>query len=351
MLVDVGFHGTVGLAIERAAKGRLATCWHQLLAVAAESIEHAWTDGSDVRAFSGGPAAHTDAAPELIRHAAVLEAVLVAGASTCGYVEEHGRVLPRTEAARCLDEQAAALAACRDGIAAFQRAWLSLRRSKPEAVSRLTGERPRLLRQVQRFVALPTAAEAAHVGGLWHEHNGGSTSVDRLCDAAAVPPDVDAATFLAATSGGARAYGRQWLWPQGVVTQKWPGYLAARHGAARSAGEIPALASLAQRVLGAGVSRCLVYGAGDAGRALAASLRTRGVTVAGFVDRSERLRATCVEGLPVLAPSDALAGDCHTYAVGSLAFAAQITADLARLYEARPGQLQLFAATSLEPRS
>jgi len=343
MLVDVGFHGTMGLAIERATRGRLATRWHQLLAVGAESIERAWTDGADVRAFTGGPAAHLDTAPELIRHAAVLEAVLVSGPSTCGYIEEDGRVRPRTEPARHTAEQAAALAACRDGIVAFQRVWLSLRGSSPEVVSRLVGDRHVLLRQLHRFVRLPTAAEAAHVGGLWHEHNGGSTSQDRLCDVSAIPHDLDATAFLAAAGGGASAYGRTWLWPPGVVTQRWPGYLAAHYGVAQSANEIPALAALAQRVQGAGVARCLVYGAGDAGRALAASLRARGVTVAGFVDRSERLRGTFVEGLPVLAPSDAVAGECHTYAVGSLAFATQIADDLGRLYADRPGQLQLFA--------
>jgi hypothetical protein len=281
----------------------------------------------------------------------VLEALLVTGDSTCGYVEENGRVRPQTEAAQRCERQAAWRAACRDGVAAFQRGWSSLRRSHPRTVSRLIGERHSLLQQLHRLVALPTADEAARVGGLWHEHNGGSTSAERLCDARHVPCDVDAGTFLSATSGGARAYGRQWLWPQGLVTQRWPGFLAGRYGAAGASKEIPALAALAQRVQGAGVSRCLVYGAGDAGRALAASLRARGVTVAAFVDRDERLRATCVEGLPVMAPRDALTGDCHTYAVGSLAFAEQIVADLRRLYEPRPGHLRSFAASDAEAAS
>lgn len=351
MLVDVGFHGTIGLAIERAARGRLAACWHQLLAVGAESVERAWTEGSDVRPFSGGPAAHADVVSELIRHAAVLEATLVAGPSTSGYVMDGGRIRPRVDAARYPEHQDACLAACRDGIGAFQRAWLSLRRSKPSVIAGLISGRHLLLRQVHRLVALPTAAEAARLGGLWHEHNGGGTTVEPLCDVSAVPQDVDAASFLAATSGGARAYGRQWLWPQGVATLRWPGYLIARYGGAGPAGEIPALAALAERVRGAGISRCLVYGAGDAGRALMSSLSARGVTVAGFVDRSERLRGTVVEGLTVLAPADAVAGECHAYAVGSLAFAEQITADLRRFYDARPGYLRVFAATGLEAQS
>jgi FMN phosphatase YigB (HAD superfamily) len=347
-LVDIGFHGTIGLAIERATRQHAGTRWHQFLAVGADSLELAWTNGSDVRAFAGGPGTHAEAVPELIRHAAVLEALLVTGPTTCGYAEEHGTVRARTEPLRGTARQDAFRVACRAGVLAFQQAWLSLRRSKPALAARIASERNRFVQQLHRLVVRPTAAEAAHIGALEHEHNGGGTAAEPLCDVGGVPSDVDAPTFLRATSGGAHAYGRRWLWPQGVVQQKWPGYLAVGDGAASAPGELPALAELAQRVREAGLARCLVYGAGDAGRALAVSLRVRGVTVAGFVDRSERLQGTCVEGVPVQRPSAALAGDCHAYAVGSLAFAEQIAADLQKLYEARPEVLRLFVSSAPE---
>lgn len=78
------------------------------------------------------------------------------------------------------------------------------------------------------------------------------------------------------------------------------------------------MSELAQRMASAGVRELLIFGSGDAGRALARVAPDFGLRVRGFV-RSDAGAAEAVDGLPVQAIADAARGDCHTYAIGSFA--------------------------------
>ena len=133
------------------------------------------------------------------------------------------------------------------------------------------------------------------------------------------------------------------------MTSRWPRYLRARWEELRDdAGRAPALVRLARRARRQGVRECLVYGAGDAGRTVASALRDEGVSIRGFVDRNERLWNTTIDGLTICGPHQSLLGDCHTYVVGSMAFADAIRGDLLALYGARAGVLRIISVVDHE---
>lgn len=348
-LVDLGFHGTTGRAIERIAASRLDTRWCQMLAIGSPSVERLWLAGADVRVFLGGPGGDTELVAPLIAHAAVLEALLVTGATTVGYTENAGTIEPQRSAAQMPDWQEEALESCHRGIRAFQRIWLGAH-TQGGATMAQSLERRTLVEILHRLVELPTLEEATALGALVHQHNGGSDAQERLV-AAAPPPGADAEDFLLSHRQHARAYGRTWLWPQGAVTQRWPRHLIAPwEGVRGDHGPASALTQLARRARRQGVRRCVVYGAGDAGRTLAAALRDEQITVTAFVDRNDRLWGQVVDGAPVVAPATALAGSCHTYVVGSLAFASQIESDLRTLYAARLPELRVLSTAVVEER-
>ncbi len=347
-LVDLGFHGTVGVAIERLMSGSSHTRWTQFLAIGAESVERLWFEGRDVRAFVGGPGSLSDLVPALVRHAAVLEAMLVSGETTVGYLDRPEGVAPVTSARQCPHEQHEAVDACHRGILAFQRAWIETDASTQRAFS-AREDRRSLCEMLHRLIDLPSPEEADWIGALAHEHNSGTAARERLVPLAPLAAGASPEDVLEGT-------GTEWqtmvvpvLWPQGLVTARWPGYLRSRWTDLRGdAGRVPALVRLARRARRQGVRECLVYGAGDAGRSLAAALRDEGVSIRGFVDRNERLWSSTIDGLPVRAPHQAMAGDCHTYVVGSMAFAQAIRHDLAALYASRDADLRVVSLAETE---
>jgi hypothetical protein len=346
-LVDLGFHGTVGVAIERLMCASIHTRWTQFLAIGAESIERHWFEGRDVRAFVGGPGSLSDLAPALVRHAAVLEAMLVSGQTTVGYIESPDCVVPVTASRQCPHEQYEAVRACHRGILAFQRAWIDADGSPQRAWSSLD-DRRRLCEMLHRLIDLPSPEESDWIGALAHEHNSGTVARERLVPLAGLPAGVLPEDVLEGATGGETIVAPA-LWPQGLVTIRWPGYLRSRWTDLRGdAGRVPALVRLARRARRQGVRECLVYGAGDAGRSLAAALRDEGVSIRGFVDRNERLWSSTIDGLPVRAPHEAMAGDCHTYVVGSMAFAQAIRQDLAALYASRDAGVTVVSLADTE---
>jgi len=75
------------------------------------------------------------------------------------------------------------------------------------------------------------------------------------------------------------------------------------------------------RLARAALPRALVYGAGDAGRQLAAGMVTsHEMRVVGFIDDDERLHGHTLSGLPVYAPDD-IAGLVETQSIGTVLLA------------------------------
>jgi hypothetical protein len=136
-------------------------------------------------------------------------------------------------------------------------------------------------------------------------------------------------------------------WPEVRVLEHQPGeriVLVAEGGAKApaAAGAADAvlavyterMSELAQRMAASGVRDLLVFGAADAGRALARVAPDFGLRVHAFV-RSDAAIGETVDGLPVWSLADAAMGVCHTYAIGSFGSAPAMLTAIEAVYAGR----------------
>jgi FMN phosphatase YigB (HAD superfamily) len=321
-IVDLGFKGTTGAALAQADTGRR---FHQFLVFGAEAVTRLWRDGHDVRVFAASATEHPDLAGPIVRHPAVLESLLINGGTTRGYQVNDQGVTPVLEDPRTPSEQQRAAANCRAGILVFQDQWLAWRQHSPRAASAVIAARRLLTAPVHRLITMPTADEAARLGRLQHEDNDGGLSMRGIVNSTQ-------------DENGT-------LWPQGAAEARWPGEIERQWRAMAGSpdgapGAIPALALRARE---AGVRHLLVWGAGEVGSALVRACRDAGLDVAGVTDSNPALWGSSVEGVPVLSPAEARVRGPHVYAIGSLAFAADIEQTLRREYDSATDILRVFS--------
>ena len=324
-IVDLGFKGTTGAALAQTDTGRR---FHQFLVFGAEAITRLWRDGHDVRVFAAGPTEHADLAGSVVRHPALLEALLVTGGTTRGYRATADGVVPVLEDLRTPSNQQRAAANCRAGIMAFQDRWLAWRALRPRSAAAVTQSRRLLTTPVHRLLTMPTPDEASRLGSLQHEDNDGGLSMRPIAHMA---------------TGDLPC-----LWPAGASEQRCPGDIERRWRLAAGTpdGAPGAIPAVALRARAAGVRRLLVWGAGEMGTALVRACRTAGLDVAGVTDSNPALWGSSVEGVPVVSPVEARTRGPHVYAIGSLAFATDIEQALRREYTAASDTLQVFSPSS-----
>jgi hypothetical protein len=192
---------------------------------------------------------------------------------------------------------------------------------------------------------MPTPDEATQLGRLVHEDNDGGLSLRPIVDMTLASGAPSAAAFLAEALEATTDFDRLCLWPAGVCESRWPGEIERnwRLAAGAADGAPGAIPALALRARAAGVRRLLVWGAGEMGSALIKACRTAGVDVAGVTDSNPALWGSSVEGVPVLSPGEARTRGPHVYAIGSLAFAADIEQALRREYRTTSDRLQVFS--------
>jgi FMN phosphatase YigB (HAD superfamily) len=340
-VVDLGFKGTTGAALAKADTGRRI---HQFLVFGAEAVTRLWRDGHDVRVFAAGPTDHADMAGAIVRHPALLEALLITGGTTRGYRTDGLGIVPVLEDVRTPGDQQRLAANCRAGILVYQDCWLAWKERRPRAASAVSAERRLLTAPVHRLLTMPTAEEASRLGRLLHEDNDGGTSVRPIVNNALAASAPSAIAFLASVLEAATDFDRACLWPAGSCEQRWPGAIERqwRLVAGASDGAPGAIPALALRAREAGVRRLVVWGAGEIGSALVRACRTAGLDVTGVTDSNPALWGSSVEGVLVLSPAEARDRGPHVYAIGSLAFAADIEQALRREYASAPS-LQVFS--------
>ena len=98
----------------------------------------------------------------------------------------------------------------------------------------------------------------------------------------------------------------------------------------------------------ANVRDLLIYGSGEVGGALVDLCRAARVSVRAFVETHGDGHGTA-HGLPVIAPSAAAAGDCHTYAIASFGSAPAILGALETAYRGSLFTYQAFTAPGPAP--
>ncbi len=319
-LVDIGFQGTTGLRIERAvvASDRRV---HQFLLFGKDSVQQLWQRGHDVRVYAAGPDHHADFAGLIARYPAVLEAVLMEGGTTLGYRLSGDRVVPVLDESLVPETQRALVAACRRGIAAFQDRWLDWRLLRSQAADAVVSAPRALIEPLHRLLTMPTSEEASRLGALVHEDNDGGLSARTISES---------------------------LWPAGRHEEQHPGATERewRQIAGTVDGAPPAIPAVAMKVREAGVRRCIVWGAGEAGIALVRACRVEGIEVPAVTDSDPALWGSAIEGVPVVSPEEARRQGADVYAIGSLAFASDIELALRRRYIEASQPVRIFSATN-----
>ncbi|WP_007517748.1 MULTISPECIES: hypothetical protein [Pseudofrankia] len=175
VLVDLGWDGTTQALLARllTATGREVKPVGLYLATGPVALEHRLA-GHRMEGYlaSGGQPARL--AGQLLRAPAVVEQVAMADTGRLASFDETST--PLLGLTRTSRTQLAQRAAAQDGARAFQQEWLRCRRaesldSPDSALPSLGGDSARLalLRMLARFVARPTAAEAAAFGSWRHD--------------------------------------------------------------------------------------------------------------------------------------------------------------------------------------
>jgi hypothetical protein len=347
-LVDLGFHATIGRALELAA-GSATRQFHHFLMFGAETVARLWASGCDVRVFAAGPGQNADLAGIISRHPALLETLLIEAGTTLGYDQTaSGVIAPRLQSDDVSEAQRTATRTCRAGVLAFQERWLEWKAVLPDSADSVIAERRALAQIVHRAIDFPTSEEAKHLGALVHEDNFGGRSATELANPAHIPSGIDADAFLNATLSAAPAFGRSWHWPAGVCERRWPGHLERRWRQALGTLDAapPAMPRLAMHMRQAGVRRCIVWGAGEAGQALMRAIRQEGIEVLAITDSNPAVWGTSVDGVQVVSPADVRRLGHHVFAVGSCAFASDIEATLRAQYSENPNTLRIFSPVS-----
>ena len=343
--VDLGFHCSIGRALDRTQRADSPRRHHHFLLFAAESVARLWAEGADVRVFGAGPVADADLAGPIARHPALFESVLIQGGTTLGYRRADGEVVPVVDESRLPHDMQAAAAACRAGIKRFQACWLQWARQRPALARQVTSNRRGLVAPLHRLLTMPTTEEATRFGAFVHEDNDGGRSTRVLADRATRPADTDPERFLRAASSAAVPFDRATLWPAGACEQRWPGFIERRwrDAAGTPDGTPPVMPALASRMKQDGVRECLVWGAGEAGIALVRAVRREGLSVLLVTDSNPAYWGTDVDGIPVVAPAEAYRRGNHTFAIGSCAFAGEIERALQQHYATAPERARIFS--------
>lgn len=344
-LVDVGFHGSTGMALERATSGA-GRHFHQFLLFGADNLRRLWTEGRDVRVYGAGPGESADLAGPISRYPALLETLFMDGGTTLGYRQKNNIVVPVLDEVLVPETQQANTAACRAGILAYQDRWLDWRLLRSSCADAVVASPRVLVESLHRLLTMPTFDEASRLGALVHEDNDGGNSIRTIADASHLPSELSLEQFLRDAEASASDSSQEWLWPAGVCEQRWPGMLEERWRQAIGTrdGAPPAIPAVARKVKAAGVRRCVIWGAGEAGAALIRACRAENIEIQAVTDSNPALWGSTVEGVAVVSPEEARRQDTNAYAIGSLAFAADIELALKRRYSAAAVPVHIFSA-------
>ncbi|MBF0517264.1 MAG: HAD hydrolase-like protein [Nitrospirae bacterium] len=335
--VDFGFQGTIQNNIQQALKhaGIEASMTH-LVALGEENLRYLILERLDIRGFAGGGGENLDMIRRINRSPAVLEDIIIEGiGTTIGYRNsKDGTITPVLETNLTPEAEIEKKRVCVNGILGFQAMWFHFTKSKPALTTSIMARKRQLIALCHRLVDMPTPQEAQLLSTLHHEDNYGSDSAAQICKDAdmklldALGPE----KFLDKTRLGFN-YG-QVLWPQGVVSLKYPTYIFKRYSAVNnSMNYFSMMNDMVSLMVDEGIRQCVVYGAGDIGLIVLQAAEINGLTVVSIVDRNENLWGGYINGIEIISLSSATKGQVHCYAVASHLFAIEIVKAIEAAYE------------------
>ncbi|MBF0567863.1 MAG: hypothetical protein HQK95_03250 [Nitrospirae bacterium] len=336
--VDFGFQGTIQNNIHYALKheGIDAAMTH-LVALGEENLRQLIFNGIDIRGFAGSGGENLDMIRKINRSPAVLEDLIIEGiGTTTGYKEgADGQIAAVLEKNLIPEDEIEKKRSCVKGILEFQAMWAHIRRLRPAlAAGMMATRRRQFIALVHRLVDMPVLPEAQLLSTLHHEDNYGSNSAAQICKDSdnklldALGPE----KFMDKTRYGF-SHG-QVIWPQGVVSLKFPTYIFKRYCAMNnSMNYFTMMNDMAGLMLDEGIGECMVYGAGEIGLVFLQAASLNALKVINIIDANNNLWGERINGIEVVSLSEAMKGQVHNYAVASHIFAIEIVKTIEAAYD------------------
>ena len=326
--VDLGFRGTINHNLEKAlAKSGIESNITHLLAFGADSIITLKSENIDIRSFLASPGENQDHRRIVHRSLMPLEqTILGQSGSVRGYEYSNGKILEKHHKIRVYHHELLTKQVIHDAVLHYQNLWYSLHSTKKSILRKALvskSERRKLCGIIHRMIDTPTLDEAQLLGDLHHDVNGGSDQLRKICndkDDRVLSKVGSEERFLKV----GRMHGVHW--PQGVVTRSNPYFLLKRKLAQNNSDSyLQSMNDLVEIIKAKGFSKIIIYGAGEAGKALYKAAEINEIKVGCFVDRKESLWGEYVESAQVFSLETALDEfDKIPFVIGSFEFLDQI---------------------------
>jgi len=326
--VDLGFRGTINHNLEKAlAKSGIKSNITHLLVFGADSIIALKSEDVDIRSFLASPGENQDHRRIVHRSLMPLEQIILGqSGSVRGYEYSDAKILVKHHKIRVYPHELLTKQVVHDAVLHYQNLWYSLHSTKKSILRKALAsksEKRKLCGIISRMIDTPTLDEAQLLGDLHHDVNGGSDQLRKICN----DQDDDVLSKIGSEERFLRVGRMHGVhWPQGVVTRSNPYFLLKRKLAQNTSDSyLQTMNDLVEIVRAKGFSKIIIYGAGEAGKALYKAAEINKVRAECFVDRKESLWGKYVESSQVLSLETALKEFYKLpFVIGSFEFFEQI---------------------------
>lgn len=340
--IDIGFFGRIQMWMEKCLD--IEGVPHKMKHFLAVGVtEDRLYNGLDFEGMFGTFAENRDLIPTIHRTTDVLEKLIsVTEGSTIGYEECDGRI--RQIQAEGVDNDYLTQIAF-EGTFAFQKAWLSFRKAKPEIATKCLKERRQTLQILHRLIDMPRYEEAKLLGGFEADTNFGTNYKKGIITqehlALAKEKGVD---FVDKCNVSYTYQNSNITWPKGTVTLVDEFYYVRRALKNGSQNEIiKSMQEVVERVQADGVKEVALYGAGENGRQFYFLCQMYNIGVKCFIDRKESIWGTFKEGVEVVGLEEAMKRGNDTYIVTSLFSISEISDYIVESYQSENREPRIYS--------
>lgn len=285
---------------------------HLLLFGAYETL-YKIMEGVDIRGYAGCAGSQEEIILDVVQRPHIWEQLMMCReGTTIGYSDNAEPITKQLSGIP--KEQYDWIEWCHEGILAFQREFLNLKKKKnvnilPQDVTKIA----------LRLVTLPTPDEVSILGKLYYDENYGVDIVQSLC------PDI---MVQEAEKTGVDAFIElhppgEVAWMEGIVTQIDETYYIEKILGQSLTGYEHFIMKIVKKVLLGKPEQVVVAGAGEAGRKLQRYMELYGIRIEAFTDNNEKLQGNKLNGIPVKSLHNSFM--TKHYVIASFAYAEEIS--------------------------
>lgn len=308
--VDLGFNGTISKNLEAVFSKLLHnyTVTH-LMAFGSDKLIDLKKKNIDIRSFFTSPGTNQDLLKPIQRSSFPIEQLFITGeiGSVIDYKLSSDQTNPITQKVESSKEDVRSKRNIHESALNFQNLWYDLYAQKKAILKKPIEcriERRKICSSLTRMIETPTPREAEFLGNLRHDFNYGSTKTRLICskkDSQALEEIGSEIQFLKSS----RIHGVHW--PEGVITRSNPFFLLKQklqHGTSDS--YLQTMNDVIESAQIDKLSKIIVYGAGEVGKAAIKAAKINSLTIECLVDRKKSLWGTNIEEIKVFSLEKAL---------------------------------------------